>query len=182
MPRLSERYGRAAMILHWSVAVLIATAFVLAWVLPRKSTPGYGGMLEWHKSVGLMVLAVVIIRLLWRQLNPVAPAATLTPVEARLSALTHGLLYVVMIAIPATGYIFSSAEAQGLDFFGLFSVASPLAANRVLSRPMEFLHKTGQYAVYILVGLHVLAALYHHFVKRDGVLRRMLPLRDSEGD
>ena len=182
MPRLSERYGRAAITLHWTVAALIAASFVLAWVLPRKSAPGYDAILQWHKSVGLVVLAVVVLRLLWRQLNPVAPEPSLTPLEARLSALTHGLLYVTMIAIPLSGYLFSSAEGQGLNFFGLISTASPLATNRVFSRPVEFLHKTGQYAVYVLVGLHVLAALYHHFVKRDGVLRRMLPLASSAGD
>ena len=111
-----------------------------------------------------------------------APAASLTPLETRLSELTHWALYAIMVLIPLTGYVFSSLEGQHLDFFGLFTAASPMATDRTLSRPLEFLHKTGQYAIYAFVGLHVLAALYHHFVKRDGVLQRMLPLGGAGDD
>jgi len=167
------------MTLHWIVAVLLSAALVLAWILPRKSAPGYDGLLDLHKSVGVTVLALVVLRLLWRLGNPVAPATGLTALEKRLSAITHWALYTIMLLIPLTGYLFASAEGQHLDFFGLFTAASPLVTDRALSKPMEFLHKTGQYAIYGFVGLHVLAALYHHFVKRDGVLQRMLPLRGA---
>ena len=182
MKSLSGKYGRAAMTLHWVVAILLTTALVLAWVLPRKSAPGYDAMLELHKSVGIMVLALVVPRLLWRLKNPVAPAAGLTPLEARVSELTHWALYAIMLLVPLTGYLFSSAQAQGLDFFDMFTAASPLPTNPTVSRPLEFLHTTGQYAIYGFVGLHVLAALYHHFVRRDGVLQRMLPLRGAGND
>lgn len=182
MKSLSEKYGRAAMTLHWVVAIVLAAALVLAWVLPRKSAPGYDAILELHKAVGMIVLVLVVPRLLWRLGNPVAPAVGLTPLEARLSELTHWALYAVMLIIPLTGYLFSSAEGQHIDFFGLFTTASPLPTDRTMSRPLEFIHKTGQYAIYGFVGLHVLAALYHHFVKRDGVLQRMLPLRATGDD
>jgi cytochrome b561 len=177
MKKLSERYDWAAMTLHWVIAILLSAALVLAWVLPRKSAPGYDGLLELHKSVGMTVLLLAALRLCWRLRNPVAPAAGLTPLESRLSGLTHWLLYAVMLAMPLTGYLFSSAQGQHLDFFGLFAAASPLPTNPAFASPMEFLHKTGQYAIYGFVGLHVLGALYHYFVKRDGVLQRMLPLR-----
>jgi cytochrome b561 len=182
MKKLSERYGWAAMTLHWVIAILLSVALVLAWVLPRKSAPGYDALLELHKSVGMTVLLLVVLRLSWRLGNPVAPAAGLTRLETRLSGLTHWVLYAIMLAIPLTGYLFSSAAGQHLDFFGLFTAASPLPTNPGFASPMEFLHKTGQYAIYGFVGLHVLAALYHHFVKRDGVLRRMLPLGRSGAD
>ena len=182
MKRLSEKYGLPAMTLHWAVAILLSVALVLAWVLPRRNTPGYDAILELHKSVGMTVLVLVVLRLLWRFGNPVAPAAGLTPLEARLSEVTHWALYAVMLIIPLTGYVFASAQGQHLDFFGLFTAASPLPTDRTIAGPMEFLHKTGQYAIYGFVGLHVLAALYHHFVKRDGVLQRMLPLRDAGDD
>jgi cytochrome b561 len=182
MKSLSGKYGPAAMTLHWVVAILLLAGLVLAWVLPRKSAPGYDTILELHKSVGIMVLALVVARLLWRIGNPVAPAAGLTPLETRLSELTHWALYAIMLLIPLTGYLFSSTDGQHLDFFGLFTAASPLPTDRTVSRPLEFLHKTGQYAIYGFVGLHVLAALYHYFVKRDGVLQRMLPLRGAGDD
>jgi len=182
MKSLSKKYGGAAMTLHWVVAILLSAALVLAWVLPRRTAPDYNAVLELHKSVGILVLALVLPRLLWRLGNPVAPAAGLTPFESRLSDLTHWALYAIMLLIPLTGYLFSSAQGQGLDFFDLFKAASPLATDPTVSRPMEFLHKTGQYAIYGFVGLHVLAALYHYFVKRDGVLQRMLPLRSGGDD
>jgi cytochrome b561 len=183
MSIVAKQYSRTAVVLHWVVALLISAALVLAWVLPRKNAPGYDALLELHKSVGLVVLAVVVSRLLWRIGHPVAPAASLTPLEARLSGITHWALYAIMFLIPLTGYLFASAEGQHVDFLGLFTAASPLPTDRTVSVPLEFLHKTGQYAIYGFVGLHVVAALYHHFVKRDGVLQRMLPmLRGASGD
>ncbi len=146
------------MALHWVVAISLTAALVLAWVLPRKSAPGYDALLELHKSIGMMVLLLVVPRLLWRLRNPVAPALGLTVLEARLSELTHWALYAVMLLIPLSGYLFASAQGQHLDFFGLFTAASPLPTNSAVSRPLEFLHKSGQYVVYGFVGLHVLAA------------------------
>src|ERR1700726_4459560 len=106
MKKLSERYGWAAMTLHWVIAILLSVALVLAWVLPRKSAPGYDALLELHKSVGITVLLLVVLRLSWRLGNPVAPAAGLTRLETRLSGLTHWVLYAIMLAIPLTGYLF----------------------------------------------------------------------------
>jgi cytochrome b561 len=179
---VSEKYGPAAMTLHWIIAAVLSAALVIAWILPRKNAPGYEGLLDLHKFVGMLVLVLVVPRLLWRLGNPVEPAAGLTPLEAWLSHVTHWALYAIMLLIPLTGYLFVSAEGQHLDFFGGLAMASPLPTDRAVSVPMEFIHKTGQYAVYTVVGLHVLAALYHHFVKRDGVLRRMLPLRGAADD
>lgn len=176
MKSLPQKYGPAAMTLHWVVAIALLAALILAWVLPRKTAPGYDTILELHKSIGMLVLVLVVPRLLWRLGNPVAPAAELTHLETWLSELTHWALYAIMLLIPLTGYLFSSALGQSLDFFGLFMAGSPLPTDPTVSRPMEFLHKTGQYAIYGFVGLHILAALYHYFVKRDGVLQRMLPL------
>ena len=170
------------MMLHWIVAVALSAALVIAWILPHKNAPGYEAVLDLHKSVGILVLVLVAMRLLWRIGNPVAPAASLTPLEAWLSRVTHWALYAIMLLIPLTGYLFASAEGQRLDFFGWFTVTSPLPTDRTVSRPMEFVHKTGQYAIYAVVGLHVAAALYHHFIKRDGVLRRMLPMRGAADD
>ena len=182
MKRVLDKYGPAAMTLHWIVAVMLSTALVIAWILPRKNAPGYQAVLDLHKSVGTLVLALVMLRLLWRLGNPVAPAASLTPLEKWLSHVTHWVLYAIMLLIPLSGYLFASAEGQRLDFFGWFTLASPMATDRAVSRPLEFVHKTGQYAICAVVGLHVAAALYHHFVKRDGVLRRMLPMRRPADD
>ena len=183
MARASRQYGGVAKLLHWAVALLVLASLVYAWSLPRRSAPDYGDVLLWHKSFGIAVLVLIAFRLLWRLGNPVAPAATLTPFEAAVSRATHALLYATMLVLPVTGYLFSSLEGQHLALFGLVDFGSPLATDRGLSRPIEAIHKVGQWAVYILVGLHALAALYHHFIKRDGVLARMLPMAGaSEGN
>src|SRR5262250_3107343 len=114
MKGVSEKYGRAAMALNWVVAILLTAALVLAWVLPRKSASSYDALLELHKSVGMIVLFLVVPRLLWRLRNPVAPALGLTLLEARLSEFTHWALYAVMLLIPLGGYLFASAEGQHL--------------------------------------------------------------------
>lgn len=179
----SKHYGGMAKLLHWAVALLVLASLIYAWSLPRRSDPAYESVLLWHKSFGAAVLVLIAVRLAWRAGNPVAPAATLTPMEALASRATHALLYATMLLLPVTGYLFSSLEGQRLDLFGLVTLASPFAADRSISRPIEAIHKLGQWAVYILVGLHALAAFYHHFIKRDGVLARMLPMaRAQEGE
>ena len=183
MARVSGHYGVAAKLLHWAVALLVLASLLYAWSLPRRSAPDYGIVLLWHKSFGMAVLVLIAIRLIWRHANPVAPVTTLTPLESRASRTTHALLYAIMLVLPISGYLFSSLEGQHLDLFGLVDLGSPLATDRGLSRPIEAVHKLGQWAVYGVVGLHALAALYHHFIKRDGVLARMLPwARAPQGD
>ncbi len=112
MERTSEHYGNVAMVLHWTVAALIVAAVVIAWVLPGRHAPNRDVVLALHKSVGLLVLVLAAARLLWRRLRPVAPADSLAPWEAWFSAANHALLYGIMIAIPLSGYLFSSAAGQ----------------------------------------------------------------------
>ena len=182
MARTSRQYGSVAKLLHWAVAVLLLTTLIYAWSMPAHNMYAYGGALLWHKSFGISVLILVVFRLIWRFRHPVAPATGLTPFEAVVSRATHVLLYATMLVLPITGYLFTSLEGQHLQFFALIDLGSPVASDRTLSRPIEAVHKLGQWAVYILVGLHAAAALYHHFIKRDGVLARMLPaVRSSAG-
>ena len=183
MARESRGYGGVAKLLHWAVALLVLATLIYAWILPRHTAPNYSDVLLWHKSFGMAVLVLIGLRLLWRLGNPVAPSATLTPFEAAVSRATHVILYAIMLVMPLTGYLFSSFDGQHLVLFGLVDLGSPFAIDRSLGDPLLTVHKLGQYAVYVFVGLHALAALYHHFIKRDGLLTRMLPqVGASEGD
>ena len=163
------------MVLHWVVALLLATALVLEWTLPRRAAPGYDDWLSLHKSIGLTVLALAFARLGWRLAHPVMPARGLTPLEAGLSRLTHLALYAILFLIPVSGYLFSSWEGQGVTIFGMEHVNSPFSIDRGLAQPWELIHRVGQYLVYAVVGLHVVAAIYHYVFRRDQVLQRMLP-------
>ena len=183
MARTLRQYGGVAKFLHWAVAVLLLAALIYAWNLPdSRKVYGYSDVLLWHKSFGISVLVLIVLRLIWRVAHPVAPALTLTPFEAVVSRVTHALLYVTVLAMPLTGYLFSSLAGQHLELFGLIDLDTPFERDFALSRPIRAAHELGQWAIYVLVGLHAAAALYHQFIKRDGMLARMLPMaRSPEG-
>jgi cytochrome b561 len=170
----SGRYSGLSIALHWLMAAIIVTAFVLALVInafPKDMKPL---VVETHKALGLAVLALLVLRFAWRLLSPPPPLTGVTPVVQRLSQFGHLGLYLLMIAVPVVGIVYSFWRGQTLHF-GLFDIASPFAADRAMSRQFREIHEFAAYALIGLAGLHAVAALWHHYVKRDGVLRRMLP-------
>lgn len=175
MKTASDRYGAVAIFFHWAIAILVVAAVIIAWILPNGHDPNFEYVLGFHKSAGILVLVVALARLIWRLWHPVAPAAGLEPWEALLSKITHGLLYVIIIAIPLSGYLFTSALGDNLNFFNLVELPSPMAEHKALGDAAATFHILGQWAVYAFVGLHVAGALYHYLIKRDRVLQRMLP-------
>ena len=173
------RYGALAKLLHWLTVVLVLLAWTLGTFiddLPR----GWGsGALAVHIAAGLAVIASVAARLLWRVADrPPPPEVTrLGPWGERAGRLVHVALYLLLFAIPVVGIVLQFARGQALPVFGLFEIASPWPADRVFARSVKELHGTLANIVVILAALHAAAALLHHFVLRDGTLRRMLPGR-----
>lgn len=173
------RYDAIAMTLHWLTAVLMIFMFVLGEeLIEAAETPdgALGGSL--HVSIGVAVLALTIIRLLWRLGNPPPPyPVTMAGWERSLATVTHGLLYVLLIGVPLTGWLaFGSfareeAGAAAIRLFGLFPI--PLAP--AVGEAGKEVHEIGSNLAMLLTGLHVLAALKHQFISRDGLMRRMLP-------
>jgi cytochrome b561 len=173
----SPNYSGTAILLHWLVALGIVAALVLIWSLPGRNDPNRAVVLAYHKTAGTAVLVIAAMRLARRLRRPVAPYPGLSPLERRLSGLTHAALYALMVLMPVTGYVFSTLEGQDLALFNLVSIPPTLAKDRALARAIETIHVLGQWLVYAFVALHVAGALVHRFVRRDGVLARMLPLR-----
>jgi cytochrome b561 len=176
------RYTGVAQALHWIIAALIVTQFVLAWTaddLPlgvRKLA-----LLAEHKSFGMTVLMLVILRMIWRISHP-PPAlpSAMTPLERRLAQATHVAFYVLLFAMPITGWMMSSAKNYSVSWFGLFTWPNLIGKNETA---FDFLKTTHDYLSDVLFGiavLHVLAALKHHFWNKDDVLMRMLPFTKSE--
>jgi cytochrome b561 len=174
MKTASDRYDAVAIFFHWAIAALITAALIIVWVSPSHRDPSYDYVMAFHKSAGILVLVLALARLIWRWRHPVAPAAGREPWEAWLSKLNHGLLYVIIIAIPLSGYLFTSALGDSLDFFNLAALPSPMAEHKAFADAAETFHVLGQWAVYAFVGIHVAGALYHYLIKRDRVLQRML--------
>lgn len=170
-------WGAVAKGFHWIVATLIFVQFGLGWVAerwPRSLTKVE--LFVWHKSVGVLVLALVVARIVWRLFNPPpAPPAWAAAGEVRAARVTHALLYVTMLAMPLSGWIINSAADFPLKVFWLFPLPAIVPPDEALKEAAETVHLTLFWILAALVTAHVAAALWHHFVARDEVLARMLP-------
>ncbi len=184
---LPTRYGTVAMTLHWLIAVAIIANLYIGLEASdlRFSDPNFLPLMWWHKSIGLTVLALSVLRLVWRWMNPVPPPPQGLDRWARVSGtLLHHLFYFMIVAIPLAGWLTVSAGSQGhgTSVFGLFDwPAFPVLTGltRSAAHPwhetFETVHVWLAWAMIGLVPLHILAGLYHHLVRRDNVLLRMLP-------
>ena len=171
------RWGALSQLLHWLMAALIGVQIGLG--LTGADLPlGMSKLatLARHKSLGVTILALAIIRLAWRALNPTpAPPAALKAYERRLARATHAALYVLLIALPMTGWIMSSARGFPVSWFNLAQLPNLVTPSPPLYHAMVLTHGVLASALGLILILHVAAAIRHHFVLRDEILRRMLP-------
>lgn len=184
---LPSRYGAVAMSLHWLIAIAIIINLYLAIVaddLPR-SDPDKLNMMWWHKSIGLSVLVLSLLRVLWRWMNPVPPPPQGLNRWIRVSGtFMHYLFYFLIVVIPLAGWMMVSSGAQGhgTSFFGFFDWPAfpvlsglPRSAAHPWHETFETVHTWLGWAMVGLVPAHIFAGLYHHLVRHDNVLLRMLP-------
>ena len=177
----SSSWGAVTKALHWSIALLIIGTSILVlhvndstyWF---KSTAAiFVKYIHWHKAFGLLALTLILLRLWWRHRQPVAVTAVLTPFEHRWSHRVHLALYALMLAVPVTGWLSSSFFGSPTNVFGWFTVPNIVPENRTLLPVAYWAHFGLAWALILLVAAHAGAAFYHHFVRKDGVLRAMLP-------
>jgi len=172
----SARWGSVAQFLHWLIVALIITQVVLALSADRLHGMAKLAMLARHKSVGITILMLAVVRLVWRLVNPTPPLpSTLKPYERFLANFTHAALYLLIFAMPITGWIMTSARGFPASWFNLFQLPDLVAKNRALYETMQETHEALAWTLGAVATLHLLAALKHHFVLKDTVLRRMLP-------
>lgn len=177
------RYTATAQTLHWLTAVLMIAILPIAWHMTTlaRDNPTRETWYTVHKSIGLTILALSIIRIVWRGLHPPPPLpGTMGKLEAAAAVASHWLLYVILFAMPVSGYLLSAAGGHPVSYFGLFDIPNIVPQNRDLSRTADLIHVAGQWAVYALVILHVLATAWHLIAHRDGILDRMLPEQDEQ--
>ncbi|MTV54076.1 cytochrome b [Pseudoduganella buxea] len=172
------RYTRTAMLLHWLIAILIVGAFTMGLVMTDIPgfTPTKLKYYSWHKWAGVTVLALAALRLLWRRANRPPPHPPGLPAwQAKAADATHVLLYVLMFAVPLSGYLYTTAAGVPVVYFGLFPIPAAFSADPALKELLKPVHYWLNMLMAAVVLLHVAAALKHHFVDRDDVLKRMLP-------
>jgi cytochrome b561 len=182
MQKLPNRFDTVSIILHWSVAIAIVA--VAAIELLRGEVFPRGRVLRetlkaLHNPAGTVVIGLILLRILWRLAHP-APAMpeSMRPWEKLAAKLTHYALYLMMVMIPLTGIVYVLARGRSIDF-GLFQIVYPLdhVVGRSMSRALKNAHEFLGQAVLVLAFAHAAAALWHHHIRKDAVLARMLPMQ-----
>lgn len=174
----ADRWGGVSQLLHWTIAVLILSIGAVGLVmgeLPRS--PKWFWVYTAHKSLGLTVLALVIVRIAWRLYAGAPQPVPGTPRwQARLASLTHGAIYLLILAMPLSGWLYDSASGlRPFRWFGLAEVPKLSPPDEALAGSMHAAHELLFWVLMALVAGHAAAALYHHFFQRDATLARMLP-------
>lgn len=178
----SERYGAVAQLLHWGMFAFVALQLVGGEVLeelPKKSAIR-GFAFDAHESLGILVLALLVVRIAWRIASP-APAVE-GPAWQRVAArAAHALIYLLLVAIPVAGYVMVAAKGHQAAFFGL-DVPSLVGKDEALAKLAHGAHEILANVLIAILAVHAAAALWHHWIARDSVLRRMLPRRRADAE
>lgn len=170
------RYNTVSQFLHWLTLLLILGMYATAWGRDFMSIDYKALAMPLHKSLGITILAVTSFRIFWRLSHkpPLPPLGIPCPMMMAASA-THFMLYGFLVAVPVFGWLMISAWGRPMEYFGLVELPSLIEKNRILGVTFKNIHETGATVFFCFIGLHILAALYHQFVREDGLLDRMLP-------
>lgn len=178
-----SRYSSGAILFHWTIAVLIIANIAVALITDGWEGPARGSAMAFHKATGITVLVLSALRILWRLVHRPPPfPSEIRPVEAFVARSVHWIFYALMIVMPMSGWLMSSASAtpRPLSWYGLFPIPHlPVQGNKALGGLSHDTHEILGYVFIALIVLHVLAALKHHFVDGTGMVFRMWPGRAS---
>jgi len=174
---LSGGYSGFAKLLHWLVAICVLMTIPAAFTMSNAAPgPMQDGLYNFHKSLGVLIFVLIIVRIIRRWVGGApAPEASVAPWQRAASSTVHGLLYVLLLAMPIVGHLANSAYGATTPFFGLFNIPPILGKNEDLANQLFLYHRWAGWAVAALAALHIAAALQHYFILKDGVLQRMLP-------
>lgn len=168
-------YGAITKTFHWLLFVLITFMLIFGFLLDSIPKPFQGTAFTIHKLTGLTILALMVLRLLWALVNPKPALPFGTPwYEHVLERVVHWLIYLTLIAMPLAGWI-GSVAAGYPPKLGEYAFNLPIEKDKALSESAFDWHNTIAFIIIGLLVLHILAALYHHYVRKDDILRRMLP-------
>jgi len=173
---LSERYGAVAIALHWLVAVLIVCNLLLGLsMVPMPITPRKLELYLVHKWIGITVFLLACARLAWRAGHPAPSPVPGPPWQMRAAAISHALLYILLLIVPISGWLYSSATGVQVVYLGLVPLPDLVPKDKAIAKVLLGTHIGLNSALFLLVFVHAAAAIRHHFVQRDVVLARMLP-------
>lgn len=177
--KMTARYTSTAIVLHWLIALLIFVLFPLGlYMHGLKLSPTKLHLYSYHKWAGITVLLLAILRLAWRATHR-PPALNLPRWQQTASGFVHALLYLLIMAVPLSGWLMSSAKGVQTVWFGVLPLPDLLDKDKALGLLLGVVHETLNYTLLALVIIHIAAALKHRFIDKDDVLARMLPGKNS---
>ncbi|MGI9424687.1 MAG: cytochrome b [Hyphomicrobiaceae bacterium] len=177
-------YSTTARFFHWLTVLLILTTVPIGFIMTERGEAGIWDattnfLYSSHKSLGVIILAVVALRLIYRIFNGAPPdEPTLKGLQRVAAHVAHWSLYGLLIAVPIVGWV-ATSMFPALDVFGVVKLPALAAPNKAMAEQLFDLHDVLGKVLLIIIAIHFVAALFHHFVLRDGVLRRMWPARKA---
>ena len=170
------QYGTTAKVFHWLIVALLIVQYLIGWLMPdlhRDMKPGVPMTL--HISFGFTILVLIVLRFAWRLTHPVAPESSLPPWQRLSSEVVHWMLYVLVLTTTITGWLFASFRGWSVSYF--YAMPMPMLAsdNAAAGKAIDGLHQASEWALLVLIVIHVASALAHLFVYRDRIMQRMLP-------
>ena len=171
------RYGAVAIVLHWLVVVLIIASWALGlYMVELPFSPQKLKYISWHKWLGVTIFMVALCRIVWRVTHPAPPPPDAMPSWQRtVMGVSHLLLYLLTLAIPLSGWLFSSASGVPTVYLGWAQLPDLVVKDKLFAELLRQAHVLLNVTLFIIVCIHVAAALKHHFIDRDDVLVRILP-------
>ncbi len=171
-----QKHDSLTQVLHWMIALLVIGAYgVGLWreTLPKNDFRAW--LLSLHMSVGLVVVGLTLVRIFWRSRAPHIASLESSPAMVLASKLAHGLLYLLLIALPVVGLVAAWTKGRTVGIFGL-PLPSPFAVNVGFAKQLEEVHEVLAHGLMMLAGVHAVAAIYHHLLLKDATLARMVPM------
>lgn len=175
-----DTYGSVSKSLHWLIFLLIVAMLIIGLSMDSIVNEDLKHeVISFHKSLGLLIFGLIVLRIVWALINPKPRAMpNVSPLMKGLMHAMHGTLYLLMLAMPITGWLMSTAARRIPSFFGLFSTPTfGIAKNRDFAHMVGEIHEALAWVLIVLVVLHILAALKHHYIDKDTTLIRMMPSR-----
>jgi cytochrome b561 len=175
---MANHYTRTAVALHWLVAGLVLAALFMGWTMTSMQiSPGRLKLFNYHKWVGVTVLALALLRIVWRLTHRPPPLEAMPRWQQIAAHAGHGLLYLLMLAVPLSGWAYSNASGYAIMYLGKVPLPNLVDKDRDLAARLVEVHEVLAVTFAVLVLLHLLAALQHHILHKDRTLRRMLSWR-----
>lgn len=172
-----QRYTGVAIALHWLIAIAILATFLLGQYMTNlQLSPAKLRLYSYHKWIGVTIFLLVLVRIAWRLAHrPPLPPASMPAWQHSAASIAHFFLYALTLAIPVSGWLMSSASGFQVVYLGVIPIPDLLAKSKDAAEQLKQLHEALNWLMVLVVAMHVAAALKHHLMDRDDVLRRMLP-------